>query len=174
MIVIGALVGGIVGVLVSKNHNAGHSAVTTTTALATFSSSPTSTSSLSSTSGTTSTSTSSIYTVLPSTINNVLPLNCPGINNTQFTTDEQSFVIYCLMDFKTSTKNIAQSLEPSITGCIESCATYNTNNSNTICQGLTFGANLTEFGGANCFLKSGLLSKFPYQGDNQAGAVLIG
>ncbi|KKY33736.1 hypothetical protein UCDDA912_g06290 [Diaporthe ampelina] len=100
-----------------------------------------------------------------------------GIDQHFFTVEGEAFLVYCLTDFQTESSNIAQSLEPSISDCIGSCVTYNSENENTDspCQGLTFGANLTRYRSANCFLKTGPLTKKPYTRDDfQAGAILLG
>ncbi|KAG6362864.1 hypothetical protein INS49_007959 [Diaporthe citri] len=190
LVIIGAVVGGVVGALVARNgtsnSSSGSSASATTgassaaDAAATSASSATASASASAsaastspTSKSTSTSTSSVF---PIPTNNILPLNCPAINNTQFTVQGDNFLVYCLTDFRTGSENIAQSLQPSISDCIGSCVTYNSEHENTDspCQGLTFGANLTQFGGVNCFLKTGPLTKVPYKADSQAGALLLG
>ncbi|KAJ0108480.1 hypothetical protein J7T55_002084 [Diaporthe amygdali] len=188
LVIVGAVIGGIVGALVTRNGNSSASSASSAsstasatataasdaavTSAATTASSTSSTSSASSNPTSTSTSTTSAF---PTPSNGILPLNCPAINNTQYTTDGASFFIYCLTDFKTSQGNIAQSLQPSINDCIDTCATYNSKNTDEPCQALTFGANLTRYGGANCFLKTGPLQSKPYTVDDyQAGAVLIG
>ncbi|KAG8164575.1 hypothetical protein KVR01_004850 [Diaporthe batatas] len=188
LVIIGAVVGGVVGALVARNgtsnsNNASDSSSASATAAPSTTSdapvtSAATTTSLASTASTRATSTSaSTSSAFPTPSNNILSLNCPAINNTQFTVDSSSFEVYCLTDFRSGSGNIAQSLEPSINDCIGSCVTYNTENDNTDspCQGLTFGANLTRYGGANCFLKTGPLTRVPYTIDDyQAGAILLG
>ncbi|KAK2611446.1 hypothetical protein N8I77_004784 [Diaporthe amygdali] len=179
LVIVGAVIGGIVGALVTRNGNSSASSASSTASAtataasdAAVTSAATTASSASSNPTSTSTSTTSAF---PTPSNGILPLNCPAINNTQYTTDGASFFIYCLTDFKTSQGNIAQSLQPSINDCIDTCATYNSKNTDDPCQALTFGANLTRYGGANCFLKTGPLQSKPYTVDDyQAGAVLIG
>ncbi|KAL1857026.1 hypothetical protein Daus18300_010473 [Diaporthe australafricana] len=162
LVVIGAVVGGIAGALLARNSSSNASsassassatpsassaadAAVTSAAITTSSASSTSTASTipSTTSTSTAASTSSAF---PTPANNILPLNCPAINNTQYTTEGASFFVYCLMDFKSGSGNIAQSLQPGINDCIGSCVTYNSENTDTEkpCQGLTFGANLTR------------------------------
>ncbi|KAL2285548.1 hypothetical protein FJTKL_08191 [Diaporthe vaccinii] len=191
LVIIGAVVGGVVGAVVARdgarNSSSGSSAsatpvassaagaaATSASSATASASASTSTASTSPTSTSKSTSTSSAF---PNPTNNILPLNCPAINDTQFTVQGDNFLVYCLTDFRTGSGNIAQSLEPSISDCIGSCVTFNSENANTDspCQGLTFGANLTRYGGANCFLKTGPLTKVPYTVDDfQAGALLLG
>lgn len=144
LIIIAAVVGGTVGGLASHRENSresGSSSSSSSPGLVSTTA-PTSTS----TGSTPSTSTPSTSTSLasPTPSNGILPLNCPAINNTQYTTEDQSFYIYCQMDFKSPSGNIAQSLQMSVGDCIDSCAEHNTNTSQTVCQGMTFGANLTR------------------------------
>lgn len=140
LLVIGAVVGGTVGGLAARNNNAKSSSsngnsssiVPSSTATATLATTTTST-----------TSTSS--TAFPTPSNHILPLNCPAINNTQYTAESsQSFFIYCSVDLKSGSKNVQSLLRPSLHDCIDSCVDYSTNHTEGPCQGLTFGANLTR------------------------------
>lgn len=180
LVVVGGLAGGLAGGLQARNRSSGASPATTASvsptssvssiwSTMTVSADPTSAGaqttatpeSASSTPASMSTSTStSTSTAFPTPTNNVLPLNCPAINNTQLTTDGQSFFLYCLVDLGSSTDNIAQSLQPSINDCIGSCAEYNSNNSveSAPCDGLTFGADLTRYAKASGVAKLGARS----------------
>lgn len=168
LVVIGAIVGGVVGSLSTKSRSSSSADTPADTSNATATT-PSSTPPTSSTPTTTSSAS-------PKQTTGVLELNCPAINNSQYTTQGETFGIYCLTDFTATGGNIAQSFQDSINGCIESCATYNSNetNADSLCQGLTFGANLTRYAGGNCFLKTGTLTKKAYAVDgSQAGAVWI-
>ncbi|POS69990.1 hypothetical protein DHEL01_v211618 [Diaporthe helianthi] len=189
LVIIGAVVGGVVGALVARNDDTSKSSIASDSSSASPTAGPSSTSSgpitspatttsSASTASTRPTSTStSTSSAFPTPSNNILSLNCPAINDTQFTVGSSSFEVYCLTDFRSGSSNIAQSLEPSINDCMGSCVNYNAvkENTDSPCQGLTFGADLRRYGGANCFLKTGPLTSVPYTRDDyQAGAILLG
>lgn len=95
----------------------------------------------------TSTTSTSTSVALPTPSNGILPLNCPAINNTQYMSGGQSFYIYCQVDLKSGSGNMAPSSQLSIGACIDACTEHNANpdTSNSPCHGLTFGANLTRY-----------------------------
>lgn len=134
LLVVGAVVGGTVGGLAARNSQteAGGSSSTV----------PVSTSATVSPTSTTSTSTS---TSIPTPSNSVVPLNCPAINATQYNTESgSSFIIYCQMSLEGSTPIVLSVMQYSIDDCIDTCVEYSLNNTDAPCQGIGFGANLTE------------------------------
>lgn len=136
LLITGAVVGGTVGGLMAKPRD-DKSNVAGNTNSTSFVPSSTAT--------TTPTSTTSTSTAFPSPSNHILPLNCPAINNTQYTIESsQSFFIYCSIDLKSGSKNVQNLREPSLDDCINSCVHYTANHTEAPCQGLTFGANLTR------------------------------
>jgi hypothetical protein len=110
----------------------------------------------------------------------VLALNCPAINNTQYTatsgSTKDTFVLYCLKDFSSKSKDFGVSLAYSFNSCIDKCVEHNAGGKDPPCQALTFGANLTQYHDANCFLKTAVTGVTEYLGGqgNQAGALLLG
>lgn len=132
LLIAGALAGGIVGGLEAKNQDESNSNdPVTTSGLATK------TPSL----PTTSTSTSTHF---PTPSSGILPLNCPAINNTQYTIGYQTFYLYCAVDIKSSAGDVAQSLQPSLSDCIQACVDYSNDTSHSRCQAITFIANFTR------------------------------
>lgn len=151
-VAIGGIVGGAVGGnLVAMNRSASQSASTPATPSSSQSTSSTSVPSSMTPSATiTPTATSASNTPTPSSSavvlpsNGILPLDCPAINNTLYTSSQETFRIYCLTDLGATDGIVGASLQATLDDCIDACATKNANNASTPCQGLTFGADLSR------------------------------
>jgi hypothetical protein len=116
----------------------------------------------------------------PTQTSGLLPLNCPGMNNTNLNVTSSGIVstfdILCKVDLPgTVTRQMNNTRQYTINGCVQSCADWNAAGSQPSCLGVTFGANLSLYTNVNCFMKNVLGQRTVYRGgDPQAAAVLLG
>ncbi|KFY61607.1 hypothetical protein V496_04957 [Pseudogymnoascus sp. VKM F-4515 (FW-2607)] len=176
VIVAAAVGGGVGGSMAAKDSNKSEnnqsSPTPTSTSTPTSSTTPTSS----------STSTSSITPAGPFPTSGVLPLDCPAINGTTYSTipsgssSNYTYLINCDVNyegpdvFKTRTRTLDL--------CMDECAKHSDANSNNPCALVVWIGNLTlalPNTDGNCYLKGNVVAPNAAKpSDNYAGAVWIG
>jgi len=101
----------------------------------------------------------------------ILPLDCPAINGTQYRppASPAPYIVLCRTDFDPRGGNVGQFLLATLNECIDSCTAAASKG----CNAVTFGANITQFNVANCFLHKKAGNPVPTKVTPQAGALLL-